>query len=196
MGGLWVQLLVALIGGAAGAAMTLGASSRRSRMLVEPMPAHPMRTASVADRPASSAPVLDHWLHELQRCEQAVHRAAQAVDSVSSSTARLDLRSVVRRMDAELPNVRALVELGRALDAGGRDEAARVLRQLDDAATRFTMIADQVLETVVDLVTAPDLDRVRQHVVTLREQFPLQRPLSALLASHEPTKQSLVGTVE
>jgi hypothetical protein len=190
MGGLWVQLLVALIGGAVGAAAILGASRRR-RELAEPLPDLPLRTAS--ERPASAAPGLDRWLHELQRCEQAVYRAAQAVESVSSSTARLDLHSVVRRMDAELPNVLVLVELGRGLDVGGRDESARVLQQLDDAATRFGTVADQVLEMVVDLVAAPDLDRVHRQAMTLREQFPLQRPLSALLANQEPGMRPLVS---
>jgi hypothetical protein len=186
MGGLWVQLLIAVIGGAVGSAATLGASARRRRTIAEPVPAIPVRAAP-------TAPGLDRWLHELQRCEQAVHRAAQAVDSVSSTTARLDLRSVVRRMDAELPSVLALVELGRGLDAGGRDESARVLRQLDDAATRFGTITDQVLEAVVDLVATPDLDRVHRQVATLREQFPLQRPLSALLANRESGAQPLVS---
>lgn len=189
MGGMWVQLLVAVIGGAVGTATTLGAYSRRRRMVTEPV--LPVRTT--ADPPSSTAPGLDRWLRELQRCEQAVRRAAQAVDSVSSNTARFELRSLVRRMDAELPTVRTLVELGRGLEAGGRGESARVLRQLDDAATRFATIADRILETVVELVAAPDLDRVHQQVVTLREHFPLQRPLSALLAGREPPAQPLVS---
>lgn len=179
MAGLWVQLLVALVGGAVGSAATLGAFSRRRRRTAAPVP----------EQPASTAPGLDRWLHRMRRCEQAVRRAAQAVDSVSSSSARLDLRSVVRRMDAELPHVRALVELGRALDAAKHDDVAaatRVLRQLDDAANRFGALADQVRDAVVDLVAAPDLDRMHQRVVALRAQFPLQRPMSALRGDPEP----------
>lgn len=87
-------------------------------------------------------------------------------------------------MDAELPNVRALVELGRSLDAGGHDDepaTGRVLGQLEDAVMRFGMVTDQVLQAVVELVAAPDLGRVHQQVTTLRDQFPLQRPMSAVL---------------
>lgn len=191
MGEWWMQLLAALIGGVVGAAMTLSASSRRRRTIAQPLADLPLRTAS--QRFASTPPGLDRWLRELQRCEQAVHRAAQAVEAVSSSTARLDLRSVIRRMEAELPNVLVLVELGRGLDVVGRDESGRVLRQLADAAARFATVADQVLETVVDLVATPDLDQVHRQVVALREQFPLQRPLSALLANHEWAAEPLVG---
>lgn len=98
------------------------------------------------------------------------------------------LRSVVRRMEAELPNVDALVELGRSFDNGSgsaREHAAtaRVIEQLDDAVTRFALITDQVVETVVQLVAEPDLDRVHEQVAALREQFPLLRPMSALVGT-------------
>ncbi len=128
----------------------------------------------------------DQWLHEAQRCEQAVYRAARAVDAVSSTQARHQLQTVVRRMDAELPNVRALSELGRGL-AGSEpsDDAVvrRVRSQLGDAATRFGMVTDHVLEAVVELVAEPDLSRVNEQVTVLREQFPLLRPMSAVVGT-------------
>lgn len=175
MDGFWVQVLVALGAGAFGAGLVLAAVfARRQR---------------VAEAPAAPAlvplppPVPDRWLHEVQRCEQAVHRAARAVDAVSSTQARNQLQTVVRRMDAELPNVRALSELGRGLassDPGDDAVVRRVQSQLDDAAVRFGMITDHVLEAVVNLVAEPDLSRVHEQVTVLRDQFPLLRPMSAV----------------
>ncbi|MEV0703875.1 hypothetical protein AB0I53_38990 [Saccharopolyspora sp. NPDC050389] len=181
MDGIWVQVLVALIAGACGAGVMLAvvcARRRKTKPAAAPT-AVPPATQSVA----SPSPLPDKWLTEVQRCEQAVYRAARAVDAVSSTQARHQLQTVVRRMDAELPNVRALSELGRGLAASeSRDDAVvrRVQSQLDDAATRFGMVTDHVLETVVELVAAPDLSRVHEQVSVLREQFPLLRPMSAV----------------
>lgn len=186
MAGLWLQLLVALVGGAIGAAMALGASAHHRR------PDVPRLADAAVEPPAPTAPGphgLDRWSHRMRLCQQAVDRAERSVDSVSSGPARCDLRSVVRRMDAELPSVRALVELGRGLDASRRDDrvaATRVLRQLDDAQAHFAALAEQIVDTVADLVAAPDLDRVHDRVEALRDQFPLQRPMSALLTDSEP----------
>ncbi|MGP4015222.1 hypothetical protein [Saccharopolyspora sp. 5N708] len=174
MDGIWVQVLTALIAGSCGGGMMLAVGVIR-----RPRTAPPPSSA----RFSPSAP-LDQWLHEVQRCEQAVCRAARAVDAVSSAHARDWLRMVVRRMDAELPNVRALSELGRGLAGGGPGDDAvvrRVRSQLADAATRFGMVADHVVDTVVELVADPDLSRVHEQVTVLREQFPLLRPMSAVL---------------
>jgi hypothetical protein len=201
MAELWVQVLIALIAGVLGAAAMLMVCRRARRKAL----ASPVSQAMVADPPPAatdplspSVPRLDRWLHQMRRCEQAVRRAARAVDSVSSTPARTGLQSVVRRMDAELPNVRALVELGRSLDAGGRDgepATGRVLGQLDDAARRFGMLTDQVLQAVVELVAAPDLGRVHQQVAALRDQFPLQRPMSAALGGQpESADKALIDT--
>jgi hypothetical protein len=175
MDGIWVQMLIALLAGLCGAGMMSAIGvARRARTV----PAPPPSTASFV--PSAS---LDQWLHEVQRCEQAVCRAARAVDAVSSTHARQWLQTVVRRMDAELPNVRALSELGRGLAGSEPTDdgvVGRVHSQLDDAATRFGMVADHLVETVVELVAAPDLSRVHEQVTVLREQFPLLRPMSAV----------------
>ncbi|SDY38234.1 hypothetical protein SAMN05216215_1025129 [Saccharopolyspora shandongensis] len=181
MDGIWVQVLVALIAGACGAGVMLAvvcARRRRAREVVGPTVVPPA-TQSVV----SPSPLPDKWLNEVQRCEQAVYRAARAVDAVSSTQARHQLQTVVRRMDAELPNVRALSELGRGLESSeSRDDAVvgRVQSQLDDAAARFGMVTDHVLEAVVELVAAPDLSRIHEQVLVLRDQFPLLRPMSAV----------------
>ncbi|MCI2417038.1 hypothetical protein MOQ72_06345 [Saccharopolyspora sp. K220] len=175
MDGIWVQVLIALLAGSCGAVMMLAIGVARKPRTA---PAPPPPAARYV--PSSS---LDQWLHEVRRCEQAVRRAARAVDAVSSSHARQWLQTVVRRMDAELPNVRALSELGRGLagsEPGDDAVVRRVHSQLDDAATRFSMVADHVVETVVQLVADPDLSRVHEQVTVLREQFPLLRPMSAV----------------
>jgi hypothetical protein len=180
MTGLWAQILVALIGGVAGAVVTWSVSVRLWR--------GPVPSVSLAVLPPVT-PTLDRWSRSLRGCELAVCRARRAVDSVSSAAARADLGLVIRRMDAEMPHIRALVELGRGFDESGRDGAVaaeRVLRQLGDAQRCFAEVADQVQETVVDLVAIPDLDRVHAEVVRLRGRFPLQRPMSALLTEAQP----------
>ncbi|GAA0505085.1 hypothetical protein GCM10011581_33080 [Saccharopolyspora subtropica] len=173
MDGIWVHVLVAFVAGASGAGVMSAVISTRSRRTAPPSPAAQPVPAQVPDQ----------WWHDVQRCEQAVYRAARAVEAVSSEQARHGLQTVVRRMDAELPNVRALAEVGRGVAVGSsRDEAVlrRLQGQLDDAAARFGMVTDHVLEVVVQLVADPDLSRVHEQVTVLREQFPLLRPMSAV----------------
>lgn len=193
MAGLWIQLLVALVGGVIGATMALGACARHRRTAkprpAEEPPAEGVPADDVTERPVPVRPGLDRWAHRMLLCQQAVDQAERSVDSLSSGPARSDLCSLVRRMDAELPSVRALVELGRGLDASARDDraaATRVLRQLDDAVAHFAALAEQIVEVVGELVAAPDLGRVHHRVEVLRERFPLQGPLSALLTDPAP----------
>lgn len=134
----------------------------------------PRVTASCA-----AAPEPDPWAARQQRCEQAVRRAESAVDAVSSARTRRRLRPVVRRMGAELPDVSALVELGRGLDDG--PAARRVAGFLDNAVARFTAFTERLLEVVAELVDAPDSDLAEQRAAALREEFPLTTPFSAVL---------------
>ncbi|MER5394414.1 hypothetical protein [Saccharopolyspora sp. NPDC002686] len=188
MDGFWVQVLIALVAGACGAGVVLAASTGRRRTAPAPLPQQPAPAPPVQAQLVQVRPQ-DRWLHDVRRCEQAVQRAAQAVEAVSSAQARQQLHAVVRRMDAELPNVRALAELGRGLTSTGSDEEVlhRVRGQLEDAAVRFGMVTDHVLEAVVELVADPDLNRVHHQVVVLRDQFPLLRPMSAVFG---PTSES------
>ncbi|QUH05259.1 hypothetical protein HUO13_34785 [Saccharopolyspora erythraea] len=193
MDGFWVQVLVAVVAGAVGAAasMVFAASGRRrvpGRQQRQEVPAPPP--------PAAPAVPPDRWLPQLQRCEQAIRRAGSAVESVSSAHARQTLNSVVQRMDAEMPHIRALVELGRGLDADAVGQEVvlhRVHQQLEDAAVRFAMFTDHVLEVVLQLVADPDMSRVHQQVTVLREQFPLLRPMSAVLAPESAPPRSLLN---
>jgi hypothetical protein len=189
--GFWVEVLVAVIAGAAGAGVVLGLSGRRGGIDGTGGQA----SESTEPRATPCEPVTadsESWCCQERRCEQAVRRAGDAADSVSSAQARQELRSVVRRMGAELPNVRALVELGRGLQADSSDDEAvdRVRDQLDDAAVRFAAVTDGLVEAVVDHVAAPDLDRVRRRVGVLREQFPLLRPMSSLFGPGERSRPS------
>lgn len=90
---------------------------------------------------------------------------------------------MVRRMEAELPDVRALVELGRGLEGQHADPDAvrRVREQVEEAATRFAALAGQLVEVVEHHVGDPDLARLNTEVAALRGRFPLLRPLSAVL---------------
>ncbi|WP_243790212.1 hypothetical protein [Saccharopolyspora gloriosae] len=197
MNGFWLAVVAGMFAGALGAAGTLLAWSRfRNRPVPpedRPQPAGEPPKDHGLGRPHHADTVL---LRDLHRCEQAVARARCAVDSVSSARAREALLMVVRRMDAELPSVEALVEVGRGLNTGSRglpdaehgDEVLRRVRgQIADVAERFGVIADHVLNIVVELVAAPDLHRMHRQVAVLRDQFPLLRPMSAVFGSVERT---------
>lgn len=193
MDGFWLAVLVGTFAGGISAAGTLLACRLPRERSVPPEPVVPPRPAVEprGDHGLGERDRVGTLLRDLHRCEQAVVRARCAVESVSSARAREALLMVVRRMDAELPNVEALVEVGRGLGAGARprglpdaergDEVLRRVRgQLSDVAERFSMITDHVLDIVVDLVAAPDLHRMHHEVAVLRDQFPLLRPLSAV----------------
>ena len=187
MDGFWVQFLVALAAGVCGAALTLLVVNRTRRT--------PGGAVSAPPPPFVPPARPEYWRHQVQRCEQAVLRAARAVDAVSSAQARNGLQAVVRRMEAELPNVRALAELGRGLPDGsphGDEVLPRLRSQLEDAAARFGMVTDHVLEAVVELVADPDLSRVHGQVEVLRDQFPLLRPMSAVFGPAGPPSRSLL----
>ncbi|MFR9731402.1 hypothetical protein ACL03H_19425 [Saccharopolyspora sp. MS10] len=186
MSGFWLAVVAGMLAGALGAAATLLAWDRlRSGQAapVEP-PAPPPREPGAVDA-ATGRPEpgrVDGWLRDLHRCEQAVSRARCAVESVSSARARESLLMVVRRMDAELPTVQALVEVGRTAGPAGDERVLRRVRaQVAEAAQRFTAVTEEVLDVVVELVALPDLHRVHRDVAVLRDRFPLLRPLSALL---------------
>ncbi|MBE9374907.1 hypothetical protein IQ251_10675 [Saccharopolyspora sp. HNM0983] len=135
--------------------------------------------------PGVPEPPQAEWLPAVNSCAASLFRARRAVDAVSSQEARNCLRAVLRRMDAELPNVRVLAELGCSLEHGGpRDGAAvqRVRAQLQDAVHRYALFAEELLAVVEDLVNEPDLERTREHVDALRRQFPLLRPMSEIVA--------------
>lgn len=197
MAGFWVRVSVVLVVGVLGALVVLWtyrnagrsphASVERSRSGQRPDTPGPQPAGPAAGGTGVSPTIRDAWLCEQNRCEQAVRRAARAVDTVSSERARRSLRRLVHRMDAELPYVRALVELGRRLEptpSAERDAAtARVHRQLVVAATRFDEVADELARSVAELVADADLGAVRSRTDVLRERFPLVPSMSALAKS-------------
>ncbi|MDI2029140.1 hypothetical protein QFW96_10995 [Saccharopolyspora sp. TS4A08] len=171
---IWLQVLVALIAGAAGAGVVLAVRRRG-------VPEEPAEAVVAADPEPLPRSEPDGWEPFVQHCEQAVRRACRAVEAVSSLRARNLLRTVVRRMDAELPSLRVFAELGRGLGSAPRDVeiARRVRAELTDAEQRFAEVTAEVL----DLVEDTDPQRVQQ----LRCRFPLVKPLSAVLP--EPVGQ-------
>lgn len=155
-------------------------------------------SAAVERREPAPAPREDDSAHDLCRCEQAVARAARAAHAVSSASAREGLLMVVHRMEAELPSVEALVQLGRSLAAQPEppERTARVLHrvreQVSEAAAAFAAITDRLLQLVVEFVDRPDFQRMRSEVAVLRERFPLLRPMSEILGERRPS--AAVGT--
>jgi hypothetical protein len=164
MDAVWLNLIIGVLAGCAGGGLVLLARGGAGP-----------EQQSVEDPPEVPA---DPWTPAARRCEQAVHRAGQAVEAVSSRETRNRLQAVVRRMDAELPDVRVLAELGRGLGDSRRDVevAHRVRAHLAGTAVRFAGVTEEVLE----LVAEPD--DVERRVAALRDRFPLVRPLSAVLA--------------
>ncbi|ASU80258.1 hypothetical protein CDG81_20500 [Actinopolyspora erythraea] len=195
MSGFWTHLIVALAAGVLGT--LLGLMSRRSPSAppVDGEPAPPTSTPATAGGTALELVLAEHrdkWLCELNRCEQAVHRAVRAADAVSSLPARQGLRQVVHRMDAELPTVRALVQLARELDNGGAMAAGadstrsvaleRVHGGVTVAVSRFTALGDQLAGVVAELAAGADQQQAQRRVAALRESFPLLPAMSAILA--------------
>lgn len=195
MAGFWVRVSVVLVVGVLVALVVLwtywNAAGRGPHVSVEraraargPDTSGPRSVGTAVGGTDVPPTIRDAWLCEQNRCEQAVRRAARAVDTVSSERARRCLRRLVHRMDAELPYVRALVELGRRLEPtppAERDAAtARVYRQLAVAATRFDETADELARSVAELVADADLGAVRSRTDVLRERFPLVPSMSAL----------------
>ncbi len=207
MSGFVTHLIVALLAGAFGT--LLGLSFRRSS-------SEPARGRREQRRTSPAAEVVpegeqcsnqhrDRWLCELNRCEQAVRRAVRAADTVSSLPVRRGLRQVVYRMDAELPTVRTLVELGREFDsaapeaepaAGGevsaeqgsstrRATSRRLHRQLREASAVFTSFADRLTEVVAELSAETDPDHAQTRIAGLRERFPLLPSMSEILAARQ-----------
>lgn len=160
---IWLQVLVALMAGCAGAGVVLALRRRPEEQVA----------AEAPDPLPRRSP--DVWEPHVQHCEQAVLRASRSVEAMSSQQVRNRLRTVVRRMDAELPNLRVLAELGRGLGSTSRDAevAGRVRAELTEAEKRFGAVTGEVLELVED----PDAERVGE----LRGRFPLLRPISAVL---------------
>ncbi|GAA2329862.1 hypothetical protein GCM10009854_00790 [Saccharopolyspora halophila] len=173
MDALWLHLLVGVLAGCAGAGLVLLVRDRPAA------PGPPLAAETPAEAPA------DPWTLAVRRCEQAVHRAEQAVDAMSSRASRNRLQAVVRRMDAELPDVRVLAELGKGLTGDTRRDievAGRVRAQLADTGNRFAEVTEQVLEVVAEP------EHVDRRASILRERFPLVQPLSAVLS--EPVSAS------
>ncbi|SDJ80561.1 hypothetical protein SAMN04487820_102177 [Actinopolyspora mzabensis] len=194
MGGFWTHLIVALAAGVLG--VLLGVLARRTSS-APPVPEEPPETTAgtrTEPRAGLEHALTEHrdaWLCELNRCEQAVHRAVRAADTVSSLPVRRGLRQVVYRMDAELPTVRTLVQLARELDAGESPVATAdstrlvALRRLQDgvvvAVSRFTELGDQLSGVVAELAAGVDQEHAQRRIAALRERFPLLPAMSAIL---------------
>lgn len=176
MNELWARTLVPLLAGCSGVAATVLSRSR-----LQPWPrAEPSPQPSPEPEPAAATAGPDAWSRRLHRCEQSVGRAERAIDTISSDRTKQRLRLVVRRMEAELPTVSALAELGRGLEAG--PAADRVSERLDDAVRRFAEFTGQALEAVAELVADPEPELVDRRVAALRAEFPLTSPFSTVLA--------------
>lgn len=145
------------------------------------------RAGAGGGMPAAGRPQRVEWPSAVTSCELSLSRARRAVDAVSSQEARNCLHVVLRRMDAELPNVRVLAELGTSLQQTADGPAVqRVRAQLQDAVHRYALFAEELLGEVEELVHEADLDRTRQHVESLRRRFPLLRPMSELVDGPRP----------
>ncbi len=213
MSGFVTHLIVALLAGAFGT--LLGLSFRRSSS--EPTRARRarQRTSPAAEAVPSSEQRAsrhrnrDRWLCELNRCEQAVRRAVRAADTVSSQPVRRGLRQVVHRMDAELPTMRTLVELGREFDSAaaeakpGAGEAApaerdsserrttswRLHRRAREASAEFTSFADRLTEVVAELNAEGDPEHAQTRISGLRERFPLLPSMSEILTARQERRR-------
>ncbi|MFD0199293.1 MULTISPECIES: hypothetical protein [Saccharothrix] len=136
---------------------------RRRRPAIAPLPPMPMPL------PPPPPPLNDRWSAMVGRCELAVRRVHAAVATVPASPAREWLERIADRFAAELPDVRRLADLGRALDA---DRHHPVTDRLAAAVRDFTSFEDEVGRAALRLLNQTTLDAVRTDLEVLEQQLP------------------------
>ncbi|PSL54879.1 hypothetical protein B0I31_106399 [Saccharothrix carnea] len=119
--------------------------------------------------PLPPPPLNDRWSAMVGRCELAVRRVHAAVATVPASPAREWLERIAARFAAELPDVRRLADLGRALDA---DHQHPVTDRLSAAVRDFTSFEDEVGRAALRLLNQTTLDAVRTDLEVLEQQLP------------------------
>lgn len=144
--------------------LVVGAVRRRNReRLVLPPPLMPPLL------PPPPPPANDRWSAMVGRCELAVRRVGAAVATVPESPARAWLERIAAQFAAELPDVRRIADLGRAL---GADQAHPVTTRLTAAVHDFTSFEDEVGRVALQLLNQTSLDAVRTHLEVLEQQLP------------------------
>ncbi|MER5265908.1 hypothetical protein ABTZ99_27870 [Actinosynnema sp. NPDC002837] len=152
-----------VLGGVPGTVVgvVVGAIRRRSRPPVQlPPPPPPLPVPT---------PVNDRWSAMVGRCELAVQRVGAAVATVPASPARAWLERIAAQFAAELPDVRRIADLGRALAA---DQSHPVTDRLTAAVHDFTSFEDEVGRVALRLLDQTSLDAVRTHLEVLEQQLP------------------------
>lgn len=159
-----------VIGGVPGTVVGLvvGAVRRRTRERRLPPPLL-MPPLLPPPPPPPAPPVNDRWSAMVGRCELAVRRVGAAVATVPASPARAWLERIAAQFAAELPDVRRIADLGRAL---GADQSHPVTDRLAAAVHDFTSFEDEVGRVALQLLNQASLDAVRTHLEVLEQQLP------------------------
>lgn len=143
--------------------LVVGAVRRRSRHPVLPPP--PAMPPLLPPPP----PANDRWGAMVARCELSVRRVRAAVATVPPSPAREWLERIAAQFEGELPDVRRVADLGRAL---GAEQAHPVTERLNAAVRDFTSFEDEVGRVALRLLDQTSLDAVRTHLEVLEQQLP------------------------
>ncbi|MFD1146872.1 hypothetical protein [Saccharothrix hoggarensis] len=143
--------------------LVVGAVRRRGRPGLPPPPhlSHPL--------PPPPPRANDRWSAMVGRCELSVQRVRAAVTTVPPSPARDWLERIAAQFDGELPGVRRIADLGRALAA---DQNHPVAHRLAAAVRDFTAFEDEVGRVALQVLDRPTLDAVRTHLEVLEQQLP------------------------
>ncbi|MGW4109371.1 hypothetical protein ACWEFJ_00660 [Actinosynnema sp. NPDC004786] len=144
--------------------LVVGAVRRRSRRPVLPPAAGPLPPL-----PPPPPPQNDRWAAMVARCELSVRRVRAAVATVPPSPAREWLERIAAQFEGELPDVRRVADLGRAL---GAEQAHPVTERLNAAVRDFTSFEDEVGRVALRLLDQTSLDAVRTHLEVLEQQLP------------------------
>ncbi|MEU4764943.1 hypothetical protein AB0H12_16965 [Actinosynnema sp. NPDC023794] len=155
-----------ILGGVPGSVVGLvvGAIRHRSRPPVHLLPPPPPPRPLPVPPPAN-----DRWSAMVGRCELAARRVHAAVATVPASPAREWLERIAGQFAAELPDVRRIADLGRALDA---DQHHPVTERLNAAVRDFTSFEDEVGRAALRLLNQSSLDAVRTDLEILEQQLP------------------------
>ncbi|MFE9744737.1 hypothetical protein ACFYOT_07525 [Saccharothrix saharensis] len=157
-----------VLGGVPGTVVGAVVGAVRRRRTALPPPPPPMMFPPPPP-PPPPPPLNDRWSAMVGRCELAVRRVHAAVAAVPPSPAREWLERIAGRFAAELPDVRRIADLGRALDA---DQHHPVADRLNAAVRDFTSFEDEVGRAALRLLNQSSLDAVRTDLEVLEQQLP------------------------
>ncbi|MBP2326294.1 hypothetical protein JOF56_006679 [Kibdelosporangium banguiense] len=132
-------------------------------------------------RPVITPATVDPWAETVDRCKQSAKAVTRLIESLPATAAGEWLGRIAETMSANLADIEALAEAGRAALPATDPLAVAEVRQhplyglLQKSAGEFTDVVGQINQMLVELHTPAGLEEVRTQLQVLAEQLPLLR---------------------